>query len=329
MRRDVNHWLLLAAAGGGFDPSKGGTLSPGEARAIAKRQRPPGATARLEPGGEPEEVQHVEYSERNYEYPEKKAAYDRYVQARQQIANLPPEPPPSQYAGRLSIDKNKNATLWLSREFTNLFQETGGSGPKTLYGQNLSKGEIDKRLQSIDRWLAPDSYASPKAQSRMKQLGNLLREAKDKAGPEGVMLATLEGAGPREWLKSRKAVREERAHGWQRALLGEDVGDADFIQNHLYAPQINSLTKSMPKGMADHLDKNYSAASSGLRVIEAGAKFLSQKPDDFGVSWNDAADWILGYLDAIVIKYGKDVINSMPATSNMSKLIKELYAGRK
>jgi hypothetical protein len=224
-------------------------------------------------------------------------------------------------AGRITQRPDGKVTVWLSRHLIDMFSQ--GTNPlavfSSLHGQNIGHPDIARKLTMMKTLLS----GHPEEQ---RMLETLLTKAKSLAGPEGINLAVLEGKSIKELLSGRETHREEWSHGWQRQLLGKDISDAELIDKHLDLPVVERLHSILPAGMRKYLDTNYSRAGVKLRVVEAGAKLLSQHPSKFDMTVEEAADWLLEYTNAVADKYGNDAFKNLTSAIGVAKEIKNIYA---
>jgi len=190
----------------------------------------------------------------------------------------------------------------------------------TLYGQNVGHPDIQRILDHLDRKGFPNLTAQDQRMYR------LLAKAKSIAGPEGVNVAVLEGKTFKELLGLKEVHKEEFTHGWQRQLLGKDIPDWKLVDEHLDQSVAEDLHAKIPKGMKDYLSLHYSGVSMKLQVIEAGAKLISQHPEKFNMTIDQAADFLLAYTSAVADKYGNDAFKNLTTAVGVAREIKNIYA---
>lgn len=232
------------------------------------------------------------------------------------------------YYGRVSEDYAGRTTVWFSKELMRHFQVA--TDPRsflrneTLLGRNLGTADLDIAIDTIKRSNILNQLSGIKYRD---MLVNLLNSAKSKAGSQGVNIARLHGDSLKEVLaRAKDTFHEEWTHGWQRSLLGSYVDDATFIQNHLDSAVVDRLHDIIPDGMRKHLDRNYPTAGKKLRVLEAGAKLISQHPSKFGMTKEEAADFLTEYCNALADKYGPEAFKHLTTAVGIAKEMKNAYA---
>jgi hypothetical protein len=130
----------------------------------------------------------------------------------------------------------------------------------------------------------------------------LLAEAHKGAGQGGVAIAKNRPS----IAKNVNVLREELNHTWQRGLANGNVNQ------HLDPQAFTNLYHAIPSGLYDHLVENgYSGQNSPEMVAEAAVRMMDGRPEQFGVTEDDAVDFLDKYFKSVTEKHGAKALEEL------------------
>jgi hypothetical protein len=160
------------------------------------------------------------------------------------------------------------------------------------------------------------------ANPQFGEVQKLLAEAHKNAGEGGVAIAKQ-----RPSVQSNvNVMREELNHTWQRGLTGK-------ITDHLSPEGFNTMYQAIPSGLYDHLlEHGYSGYNSPEMVAEAAVRMMDGRPEKFGVTNDEAVDFLDKYFKEVTDKHGAKALEELQhvrgvAADAKARAIEE-HAGR-
>ena len=145
------------------------------------------------------------------------------------------------------------------------------------------------------------------------------------AGPDGTVTVSAIPNKNENLSNALSRLREELNHGWQKQF-------SDQMGNHLPAPTFRSLNGTIPDAMSSYLQWHGYPEDSGdseanrMRVLEASAKMMSGAPSEFGLTPDEAANYLFQYFDAVTRQHGPQALDELVHTTTLARNIKKDYA---
>jgi hypothetical protein len=222
-------------------------------------------------------------------------------------------------------DDNKRTTVYLKGPFMDAYHHATnpiGSFGSKLYGQNISS-HVDELRDLLTRFDQKLGHYTPDVKTGLKRL---FIEAYRNAGPTGVNVIR---AGEKE-ATAQETYAEEWTHGWQRYLAERRTGKItpDAVLGFLDAEGFQRLHIKTPKAMKDFLDTHYASRHPIVKVLEATAKLITQPPEKFGVSQNEADDFIFETFKEVHRVHGADAFEHLTDAIGVAKALRDAYRGK-
>jgi len=207
--------------------------------------------------------------------------------------------------------RNEAGTVWTNQQgayvIGTAMQQLGIEiVPHSLGGVNL-RIERASEIADLIREGA-DHYDDSKTLTGIAdQIDTAVADARANSSSHVVIAdSTLTGAsGKRSLADVKQTVREERFHGWQReaGLLTDERGkaiDRRFAGDPVYG-----------KIRARLIQDGYDRADIAGLAIEAPAKLASGQAEQFGITPQDAYEFLFQYANFITRRYGTDVTKAL------------------
>jgi GGDEF domain-containing protein len=199
-------------------------------------------------------------------------------------------------AGEVRQAPGQAPSVWLSPKSWESFMGSlyPGEDAAATHGVNLPANE---HLHAF----ANDAQLSA-ADPHFGEVQQLLAKAHENASGGGVAIAKQ-----RPSIQSNvNVMREELNHTWQRSLANGNVA------GHLKPEAFTDLHKSIPKGMQEHLlDQGYDGESHPEMVTESAAKLMDGRPERFGVSPDEAVDFLDKYFKHVSDQHGTKALEEL------------------
>jgi hypothetical protein len=219
------------------------------------------------------------------------------------VAHMPPAVSRGP-AGWVDVDKRSgDTTLYLNAmHMYELLRGAGDRHPRTTLG--LSMSSRPEHVQGMLRYVKESGIDKQTAE----ELEHLFNHAAANAGDKGIIIVRT-GDKIRTMLET---IYEERTHGFQRAL-GILAGSTSLREtgDHLDPIHFSALYSFMPTNMRKYLDDVYMNPTVETAVIEATAKLIYDDPTHYGVSEDEALDYLSNYFDLLIQKHGPDALDSL------------------
>lgn len=145
------------------------------------------------------------------------------------------------------------------------------------------------------------------------------------AGPDGTVTVSAIPNKNETLSNALSRLREELNHGWQKQF-------SDQMGNHLPSTEFKNLNRSIPDQMSGYLHQHGYPEDSGdkeanrMRVLEASAKMMSGAPSEFGLTPDQAANYLFQYFDAVTRQHGPRALDQLVHTTTLARNIKRDYA---
>lgn len=199
-------------------------------------------------------------------------------------------------AGEVRQANGQAPSVWLSPKAWESFMGSlyPGEDAAATHGVNLPSADLHA--------FANDAQLSA-ADPHFGEVQQLLAKAHENASGGGVAIAKQ-----RPSIQSNvNVMREELNHTWQRGL--SETGN---FSNHLKPEAFTDLHQSIPKGMNEHLlDQGYDGTSAPEMVTEAAVKLMDGRPERFGVSPDEAVDFLDKYFKHVSDQHGTGALEEL------------------
>jgi len=199
--------------------------------------------------------------------------------------------------GEVRQAKGEAPSVWMSPDAWKSFMGA-------LYPEENHLATNGLNLPADDRLLGFVQDTNFASDPNMAEVQKILGEAHKVADKGGVAVGSKTGRGVQHAVN---VMREELNHTWQRKLT--DSGNYD---EHLKPGVFSHLNRNIPQGMYDHLiDNGYDEYNSPQMASEAAVKLMDGRPERFGVTDDQAVDYLDNYFNEVANQHGAQALESL------------------